>query len=139
MHARRIRRYEMHVQHWGNPKIHRILLNGQQLSGDDPTTQEPPKPLNICAFYHSITMPLDRNNPYCPSVEFYMEKNGYVIKRGFISGWDKDFANPTQPWSLELSETDEFYDEHQRHVTIQSIMEEIFFHMSSRGTTDRLN
>ena len=103
------------------------MLNGQQLRCNDPTTQEPPKPLNICAFYHSITMPLNRYNPYCPSVEFYMKNNGYVIGRGFVPGWDKDFANPTQPWSLELSETDEFYDEHQRHITIQSIMEEIFF------------
>ena len=36
-----------------------VMLNGQQLRCDDPTTQEPPKPLNICAFYHSITVPSD--------------------------------------------------------------------------------
>ena len=99
------------------------MLNGQQLRCDDPTTQEPPKPLNICAFYNSITVPDDDDD----SLDDYMRHHGYVIERGFVSGWDKDFADPTQPWSLELTETDEFYDELQRNVTIQSIMEEIFF------------
>ena len=55
-----------------------------------------------------------------------MSSNGYIIERGFVSGWDKEFANPTRPWTLELSETDEFM-QHERWVTIQSIMEEIFF------------
>ena len=100
-----------------------VMLNGQQLRCDDPTTQEPPKPLNICAFYHSITVPSDDDD----DLEHYMSNNGYVIERGFVSGWDKDFANPTQPWTLELTETDEFFNEHQERITIQSTMEEIFF------------
>ena len=58
-----------------------------------------------------------------------MSSNGYIIERGFVSGWDKDFANPTRPWTLELSETDEFFNEHEEWITIQSTMEEIFFKM----------
>ena len=56
-----------------------------------------------------------------------MKENGYIIERGFVPGWDKDFANPTRPWSLKLTETDEFFNEHQAWVTIQATMEEVFF------------
>ena len=55
-----------------------------------------------------------------------MSSNGYVIEGGFVSGWDKDFAHPTRPWTLKLSETDDFM-QHEEWITIQSIMEEIFF------------
>ena len=57
----------------------------------------------------------------------YMVRNGYVITRAFESGWDKDFAHPTRPWTLPLCATDEFDEEHQEYITLQAVMEEIFF------------
>ena len=55
-----------------------------------------------------------------------VQLNGYTIERGFARGWDKDFAHPTQPWTLPKSETDEFM-ELKRFITIQTVMEKVFF------------
>ena len=86
-----------------------VLLNGQQLNCNDETTQEPPEPLKICAFYHSVTRPRD-----------FLYGTAYY-RCGFILGWDKDFANPQIPWMLPISETDKF-DEHEEWITTQTIM-----------------
>ena len=86
-----------------------VLLNSQQLRGNNETTQEPPEPLKICAFYHSVTRPRD-----------FLYGTAYY-RCGFILGWDKDFANPTIPWTLPISETDKF-DEHEEWITTQTIM-----------------
>ena len=55
-----------------------------------------------------------------------MSSNGYTIEHGFVKDWDKDFAHPTQPWTLPKSENDEFM-EHEEWITIQTIMETVFF------------
>ena len=55
-----------------------------------------------------------------------MERNGYTIKRGFIRDWDKTFAHPTQPWTLEKSETDEFL-QHEEWTTLETIIEKVLF------------
>ena len=98
------------------------LLNGQQLNGNDETTQEPPEPLKICVFYHSVTPP----HYFLYGTAYYMRSNGYTIGRGFVPGWDKDFANPTIPWTLPISKTDEFVDQHEEWITIQAIMGKVF-------------
>ena len=88
---------------------------------------EPPEPLKICAFYHSVTPP----SRYYLGTAYYMRLNGYTIGCGFVPGWDKDFANPTIPWTLPISETDEF-DEHEEWITIQIIMKRVFFEMEQQ-------
>ena len=55
-----------------------------------------------------------------------MKENGYTIERGFASGWDKDFAHPSQAWMLPKSQADEFA-EHETWITMQTIMETVFF------------
>ena len=81
-----------------------ILLNGQQLRGNDKTMQEPPEPMKVCAFYHSIVP--TRVQHYNTMTAF--TEGGYTIEHGFTSGWDKVFAHPTQPWTLPKSKTDNF-------------------------------
>ena len=108
----------------GEPRFINVI-NAQQLRCDDPTTQEQPELLKLCAFYHSIVRPYDRHDYDCMST--YMKRNGYVITRTFGSGWDKDFAHPTLPWTLPLCKTDEFHNEYQEWITLQDVMEEIFF------------
>ena len=55
-----------------------------------------------------------------------MQTSGYTIERGFVQDWDKDFAHPTQPWMLPISETDKF-EVHETWITMQTIMERVFF------------
>ena len=45
---------------------------------------------------------------YYYGTAYNMEKNGYTIERGFVKEWDKDFAHPTQPWTLPQSEANGF-------------------------------
>ena len=100
-----------------------VLLNGQQLNCNDETTQEPPEPLKICAFYHLVSPP----SWYYSGTACYMRQNGYTIERGFVQGWEKNFADPTIPWTLPISETDKFVDHHEEWITIQLTMETVFF------------
>ena len=56
-----------------------------------------------------------------------MQTNGYTIERGFVKDWDKDFAHPTQPWTLPQSEVDGFDEVHETWIMMQTIMERVFF------------
>ena len=55
-----------------------------------------------------------------------MKENGYTIERGFASGWDKDFAHPTQAWTLPKSQTDEF-EEHVAWTTLEEVIGNVLF------------
>ena len=56
-----------------------------------------------------------------------------TIERGFVPGWDKNFADPTVPWTLPISKTDNFVDQHEEWITIQLTMETVFFEMEQRN------
>ena len=99
-----------------------VLLNGQQLRCNDETEQEPLEPLNVCVFYHSIVPTSEHHYSWIT----FMTRNGFTIEGGFAKDWGKDFAHPTQAWTLPKSETNKFM-EHKMFITIQTIMERVFF------------
>ena len=101
-----------------------MLLNAQELplvstpiEGSPQGTDEYP-----IGFYRSISVPAS-----CISTATYMRHNGCTIERGYVQGWDKNFANPMVPWTLPISETDDFVDQHKEWITIQLTMETVFF------------
>ena len=83
-----------------------------------------PDPIKLCMFYHSIVKPAD----WLWGMERYMAEQGYIVARSYTAEWDKKFAHPTQAWTLERCETDEFDNEQlESNCVLQVIIREVFF------------
>ena len=98
-----------------------------EIPDDEDAPGNHPDPVKMSMFYQGI----ETKDPL-KSETSYMQENNFMIQRGYVDGWDEPFAHPTQAWTLDKSETDEFLANHQVFYSLQSHMEKVFFEREVR-------